>query len=970
MNLQSKSALRNGIAFGMFLGIAALAQPALAQDATPADNQPAAGSSNTSNSSSETIVVTGSRIRRDEFTSSSPVQVITAETATLEGLVDAAEILQGSSIANGSAQLNNQFGGYVVEGGTGIESVSLRGLGAQRSLVLLNARRPGPAGVRGQVGAFDLNVIPTSAVQRYEILKDGASSVYGSDAVAGVVNIITRDRIDKPELTWEYHQPLDKGGETYSLDGAFGLNFDRGNIVVSGQYQIREALKVGDRDYLSCPQDLVYDRTSGAQIDRADHSILAGTSLAGCNNIYFNTVIDAFTGLRYIPSPNGVSVGPIPGYRPRANQTYAQGDPNTAYYEDVLNSPLYASTDAINRQERGTIFITSNFNFDALGGVTWNNELLYTHRHTTSDGWRQFFPLIADPALGAYANSPDYSPAFLLSQPVTIWPSNDEANIDYVSFSSQLDGHLTSNWTWTLIGTYSRSDGVYEGNSIIASQSGDANYDDNAPVYDPFSPDFLSGNYGQAVYDHLTHNSRGETVYDQKVFTGYVTGDLFKLPAGSVSGVLGVEYRNYSIDDQPDQLAQNGDLWGESSALVTAGEDTVKEVFTELEVPILAGKPFFEALTLNASARAFDYDSYGSDSVWRVGLNWQINPLLRIRGTKGTSYRAPALYELYLGNQTAFLDQLAIDPCVDWANSTNQNVRQNCAAAGIPDDYTGAGASATIVSGGGAGVLKAETSQSYTIGVIFTPTALDFNVAVDYFEIVLNDEVAQLGADVILGGCYGANNYPNGFCDLFDRNAGNDPVQPYGITQVRDSYINVNQQITSGIDLTVRYDHDFDLGHLTFEGQVTWTKEDVAFLFDPSIESGFDTNDFNGTIGDPDFVGSTRLSFERGDWTYSWFADLVSRTSNVDFVTSNSDYTYFGRDATRKLYTEAIAYHDFTVRWRGATLTIIGGLENAFDEAPPTISTGVAQRRGNAALSGSQYDLRGRTAFVRFNKSF
>jgi iron complex outermembrane receptor protein len=141
----------------------------------------------------EEIVVTGSRIRRDEFTSASPVQVIDMEMSTLAGLIDTTEILQGSTVAANSSQINNLLGGFVVNGGPGVNTLDLRGLGANKTLVLLNGRRLNPAGTRGTVAAVDLNTLPASVIQRVEILKDGASSVYGSDAVTGVVNIITRD---------------------------------------------------------------------------------------------------------------------------------------------------------------------------------------------------------------------------------------------------------------------------------------------------------------------------------------------------------------------------------------------------------------------------------------------------------------------------------------------------------------------------------------------------------------------------------------------------------------------------------------------------------------------------------------------------------------------------------------------------------------------------------------------------------
>jgi iron complex outermembrane recepter protein len=964
MNFKRKFGLLGATILSVGFGAAA---PALAQD----DQNPTPAAAE--DTSDEEIVVTGSRIPQNEFTSPAPIQVINAETATLEGLADTADILQSSTIASGSFQINNQFGGFVVEGGTGAESVSLRGLGAQRSLVLLNGRRPGPAGVRGQVGAFDLNVIPSSIVQRFEILNTGASSIYGSDAVAGVVNVITLDRLDRPVLNVEYQQPFEQGGETIDINGAFGLNFDRGNIIIGAQYQERQDLSLGDRDYLSCAQDIIYDPVTGARIDQEDQSILAGTSLAGCpGNIYFNTVIDQVFGDRYVPDPaGGPGNGIIPGYRPRVT------DPT--FYEDVTNDARFLSTDAINYTERFSLYAASNFDLDILGGVKWTNEVLYNNRQTTSEGWRQFFPQIGGASAGffidpyyAYDNDPGFDLAGpglenLVFLPVTLWPSNDQVEIDYLALSSQLEGDITANWSWTVSGTYSRSDGEYRGNSINGALSGDVNYTEDAPDFNPLDPNFLSGNYG-SLYDILTVNTVGNTEYEQTVFNGYVSGDLFELPAGPLAVAFGAEYRNYSINDTPDALSQSGLAWEESSAQVTAGEDTVREVFAEVNVPVLRGAPLAEELTLTGSARAFDYDTSGSDSVWSAGFNWQVMPLLRFRGTTGTSYRAPALYELFLGDQSAFAGQFSIDPCIDWGLSTNPNVQLNCAAEGIPDNYQGLSASATVLTGGGLGVLKPETSEARTFGMIFTPTSLNLSVAIDYFEMQVNDQVAQLGAGSILGGCYGANNYPNVFCTLFDRNPASHPTDPFAITEVRDSYINVNEQSTRGIDLSVRYEHEFDFGNLTFEGQATWTLEDVLQLFDPSLESGFDTSEFNGTIGDPDLVANTRVSLERGDWTYSWFMDFINATSHRPFADENVDY--LGTPGRRIVTTDPVVYHDASIRWEGETVTVIFGVQNVFDEPPPIVSTDVTTRRGNVPLGGTQYDLRGRTGFLRFSKTF
>ncbi|NBC21511.1 MAG: TonB-dependent receptor [Alphaproteobacteria bacterium] len=981
-----------GVAGGSLLFSTAMAQETATDEAADTVERTEQVSEETE-SRQEKVVVTGSLLRRDEYSSASPIQVINAEVSTLEGLVDTADILQGSSVAAGSVQFNNQFNGFVVEGGTGIQSISLRGLGAQRSLVLLNGRRPGPAGTRGQVGSFDLNVIPRSVITQVDILKDGASSIYGSDAVAGVANIITRTSVDEPEITVQYNQPFEDGGEQFSIDGAYGLNFDTGNIVLAAQYTLQEDLSVGDRDFLKCPQDIVFDASSGERIDREDRSILAGTSLGGCSsgNVYHNTVIDLFSGLRYIPAPDGVTqvsnpfglpAPGIEGYRPRANEGY-DGPGGQAFYEDVLNNERYLTQDAINKNETTSFYATSDFELDILGGINWDTEFLYTRRDTQAEGWRQFFPQIGGATVGgfglSYANDPGYdNPYQTLALPVMLFPSNTDIEVDYYSIATGVEGEFNlggaaggffDDWAWSADFVTSKSDGSYGGLAILASESGDINFDSDAPNYDPFDPAVLSGE-DTSFYDVVGSNEVGNTTYEQTLINAIVTGPLFSLPAGDVQIALGTEWREFSIDDQPSEASQNGDLWGSSSAQVTKGEDNVVEWFTELEVPLLKGAPLAEEVSLNGSFRTFNYASYGVDDVYKLGLNWQVNPTLRLRATQGTSYRAPALYELFLGNQTSFLGQTAIDPCIDWGNSSNENIRTNCAADGIPADYAGASASATIISGGGRDVLDAETSDATTIGLVYTPTFSDLSIAIDYFEITVNDQVGQLGASAILGGCYAAENFPNAFCDLFGRTPGDSPDQlaRFGVTEVNDSFINVNEQTTEGIDISARYQRSFDFGDIIGELQATRTLEDIQLLFDSQEESGFETDDFNGTIGDPEWVANGRVSLERGDFTYSWLFDYVGETSNA-VLFDDLEFSYFGRDATQIYDAESRFYHDISVQWEGDKITITGGIANLLDEEPPVISDGTDTRRGNVPLVG-QYDIIGRTAFVRATKRF
>ncbi|MEM7329402.1 MAG: TonB-dependent receptor [Pseudomonadota bacterium] len=917
----------------------------------------------------EKIVVTGSLLQRSDFTSASPIQVISAETASLEGLISTADILQGSSLAAGSTQLNNQFGGFVIDGGVGIRSVSLRGLGDQRTLVLLNGRRPGPSGVGGAVGAFDLNVIPDSAVTRYEILKDGASTVYGSDAVGGVVNVITRTVIDRPELTVRANVPFESGGESLAVDGAFGLNFDTGNIAVSSQYTLREDLSIGDRDFLRCSKDLIKG-TNGALIDRDDRSINAGTSNDNCENIYANTYLDYFaSSQRYVPSPDGVTEGPVDGYRLRTNSSYLTSADGQAYFEDDLYDPRVNSADALNKTELVSIFATSDFSFDVFGGVNWLGEVLYTNRKTTSEGWRQFFPVIGGTGTG-FEYSSDYENAYGgLIRPVVAFPSNTEIDIDYLSAATTLSGGFSSvntlaDWVWALDLSYSRSDGDRLSNKILSDRSGDLLQTIIAPTFNPLTPEWLNGT-DTSWYEDVQSFETDNTVYEQTVLQGRVTGPLYTLPAGDILAAIGMEGRQYSIDDKPSENSIAGNLWGSSSALPTKGEEDVFEIFGEVEIPLLKGAPSAEELSVNLSARAFNYSTYGTGDVWKVQANWQVTPEVRFRATHGKTFRAPALFETFQGETTGFLSQTSIDPCVDWGESSNANVRANCAALGIPETYAGASTSATIVTLGGGSSLAPETAESETIGVIFTPTFLNVSLAIDYFNIKVEDQIAQLSGASVVAGCYRSENFPNAFCNLFERNSATDP-EPFAITSVIDRYLNINSQKTDGVDITVRFEEDYSIGTVLFEGQATYTDTDFLRLFDSSEESGFDVEDFNGTIGDPEWVWNTRLSLERGDFTYSWFMDYLGVGDNA--VLASSEVTYQGLDGIADRKVEPVLYHDASLRWEGDTLAITAGMQNIFDEAPPTISAGV-QRRGLMPLQQG-YDLLGRSAFVEVTKKF
>ena len=906
------------------------------------------------------VTVSGSLLPRVEYQTTVPIQSVNIKADVSAGLFGTADMLQSTAVAAGATQINNQFSGYIVGGGTGIQTIDLRGLGANRTLVLLDGQRPGPAGTRGQTGAgFDLNVVPSVILQRVEIVKDGSSSIYGSDAISGVVNLITKEKMDRPEFTTAITFPSKSGGKQVTASLGTGWNFESGNIVLAAQFQEQFPLQLGQRDYTKCPQDLVWGK-DGQRIDRKDFSILKGTRLAGCNNLYANTIIDYFDfGTRYVPSADGSTVGPFAGYHPRPNPstTYADGNPNGAYYEDVLNYPFSGDEWLINRNRNSSLYASSRFHF---GDVGWTNQFLFNHRQTNTHGFRQFFPTVYDPNSGSY---------YL---PIMPFPSNVEEKVNYYYLRSELDGAFgDSSWSWNVNATHSRSQGTYSTVGIDARVSGDLTLDANTlglPPVNYFDPGYLSGQKMSQLVDAIGIRSTGRTDYTQSTVKAVVNGDLFSLPAGYVSAAFGAEYRHYKIDDEPSEASRNGWLWGSSSAQVTKGADHVSEVFGEVGIPLLSDVTGFKSLTADISARRFKYASVGSAAnVWKYGLNWQINDSWRLRGTIGTSYRAPALYELYLGNQTGFLGQISIDPCIQWADSTNDFIRKNCAAAGIPGDYAGGGASATVYQGGGKGFLDPETSRAKSVGVVWTPSA-EFNVAVDYFDYHIEGEISTLGASDILYGCYGRPTYPNAFCDLFNRNAPDAAANANQITDVHATYININSERTRGYDLQVNYNHDYSFGQLVADAQVTYTIEDSQQLFDSAQASGYSSTDFVGYIGRPKTVGIADVRLKRGNWTYSWQGQYVSTTRNKDI---DPTFTYFGyANAGRDITAGWQFRHSVSVGYEAGHWEWLFGIRNLFDKAPDLISSGVDSRKGNVPLNASQYDWYGRTFFLRANYKF
>ncbi len=993
-------------------------------------------------STGEPIIVTGSRIRRNETTSSSPLQIIDPELARRLGASDTAEIVQNSPIANGSSQITSAISSNAISnGGQGVQTVSLRGLGASRTLVLLNGRRAGPAGTRGAVTAFDLNVIPSSLVDRVEILKDGASSVYGSDAIAGVVNIYTKTDTDGLILDGFVNTPFDSGGEEYSVSAAWGKDFGRGHITLAGEYYRQNELERRDRDYLGCNYDYLFSTADGNErIDLVDPrtgelACTGGTAwghvwayfannVPPTSNIFTLFQFDYDNNLGNFVAPAGPAVAPFdvaapPGWFPVGRRTPLS--------EGVVNQyhPFEQKSSVIPQTNRYTAYLDGSF--ELTDSIELYGEGLFNRRNTYVDGQRQFYnfgytgqyaPGDLDDPFPGWGSAPGevafLSPTGILDQ------ADQEITVDYYRGVLGAKGNITDKIGFDIHGQYSRSEGEYRLQQtlqdVITQQTDRAYGYGCAGLVSPISqkpclqinwvdPRIMAGDFTQAEADYFSEWETGNTLYTQKFVEASTSGRLFDLwGAGDIGFAIGGVIREDFIDDQPghitNALVPGGDpnnpddivdnaFANAFSSKRTTGKQITKELFGELEIPILTNKPFFQELTLSGAARVTNVkairasdgvsDTSNGNVTYKGMVNWQVNDWVRLRGTYGTSFRAPALFEQFLAGQVTSSRQSSIDPCVNLVqnladNVITQRVFDNCVADGIPLTLDGTGIQANVFTSGGLGRLDPEKSRAFTASIILTPQiGAGTNVAltVDYFDIRVRGEIRRLGAYDILFGCYDSENFPNDpLCDQFERGQDGNPDN---VKNVRTGFVNIDEQNNRGLDFTLRIRQDLaKLGSLSFLGQATYQTKD-------NILDVFGSDDLNGEVGDPKFTANLNFGWEKGGTTLLYGLDIIGKSSSVDQYIEdfgqlcNDDAevvsTYNGVAPCVRPTTPAIFYHRVSLTQEiDDRFEITAGVSNIFDTHPPEVS-GLTTAFG-ATPFVSQYDLVGRRAFIRAKAKF
>ncbi|MCC5869075.1 MAG: TonB-dependent receptor [Gammaproteobacteria bacterium] len=950
----------------------------------------------------DTITVTGSRIRRDEYTSSSPITVITSERTQLAGLLTTEEILQKSTIASGQ-QVNDSFSGFVTDGGAGANAISLRGLGAQRTLVLVNGKRWTPSGIQGFTNNVDLSAIPSSIISRIEILKDGASSIYGADAVAGVVNVITREALDGLQLNAQIQATGEGGGERYVFDASWGKVADRGSISFSAQFAKQESLQAADRRWSACPQiPRLTDQDGDGTIDNTDP--FTGEPLC-FDMIYGLAVSQGFGFIRYEPTLTDLTDTTSPFFDPGPA---AFGIPLwTRAPESGLfkpsGAPLFDNEGPFYLDERGPgirniqtpnelISLTSFGQIDLDIGSGQSKayyEAFYNSRKTrASSGYRQFFPVTLPITADGAALHP-YNPfaslifteGFLPAVAQPVLPSYELldprtlVDVDRYNIFAGLEGDIGSTgWFYDVVVGYGRSSGTYRSqqflddrveaavNGIVFNADGDvvcapavlAQFPDCVPANLWTEDALLRGRLPADVLAFIRKDTEGRTVYEGVSASAYVTGELFSMPAGAVNAVFGAEFREESINDVPDPDAQANNFWGFTTSGITKGRDTVTEVFTEIEVPLLSGMRFAEELTVTGAARWTDYKSFGSDTTYKLGLTYTVTPQVLLRSSFGTSFRAPALFEQFLADSTGFASNLN-DPCINYGSTANpgDNLFENCAAEGLPPDFTAP--SSILAITGGASDLEAETSDAFTLGLAYTPDWADISFAIDYFDIKLKDTVASPSVGFILSECYNSQNFSSPFCT---RIPGRDPQGE--LISVDSSFVNVGRQQTRGVDLNAVYQREFPIGRLTIDGTATYIDRQSFELFDQFTS-------LEGRWGFPRWSAQGQTRFDWRDWRFAWTQNFIGKSKEQPTFDPGT------QNLNRNNRTPNYLTHTLSTRYTAASWQVIFTVRNVFDKSPPIVPTGLGAQGATRFLNtlpGVGYDLFGRTYVAQFAYGF
>lgn len=952
----------------------------------------------------EEVVVTGSRIKRADLDSASPITVLQRDDLVLSGMTDVGDLLQSMPSMSGSP-----IGTTTNNGGNGSVQIDLRGMGPTRTLTLVNGQR--------MVDAGDFQTIPATMIERVEILKDGASATYGADAVAGVVNIITRTDFEGVEVFAQSADWTDSAGEQNTTGLIAGKTFDGGHFVFGAEFVNQHEAYQRDVpwDYM---QNSYYIYPEGCENQVA--APYDGSASGGCypigssripesrlsfldvTSLYANPDVNAppNSGGRFEPTPAQIAANQLGSLRP----VYLIGTAASAPYEvgSIIahdgRTYNYAPVNYLQTPyERTNLFAEGRF--EVVDDVYFRTEI----RGNTRTSAQELAPLPftgGDPMYDGNFMGIPYTGVsednYYLRRAIDAHnAANPGANFEYIPLDQPRRRMIETNRRFTqevqqyqflaeLSGTINDIDwqvfynegyrnridndfGQFSGVRLFNALGPSADLDANGQpecytdITDPSTlivgcvPLNLFGGGvvdagGSVVTSTLTADMINYVSLDtvdtftsrQRIFGATVSGGGVDLPGGELGWAAGYSHWNNSFNYTPDSAKTIGAVTGNVGA-GTDGSLTNDSVFGEVLAPVFDNGE--QSVLLKGGLRWDDWDAFDGDTTWQVGVEFNVVQDFKLRATGGTIFRAPTVGALYGGLVDTF--PTYSDPCIPPAG---QALPAGCAQTGVQLD------SQLHALVGGNPNLQPETGDTVTAGMVWTPTFGDHGVSltVDYWKIDLEDGISSLGAQFILDDCYLAGNAQS--CALITRKA------DFSIDTVLDGSLNVATQGAAGIDTEFRWTYASDMGQ--WQASFLWSHmlDRTKTAFPGSAEE-----DLAGRYTDPTAQDGGAYAENKINYSVRWMWNDLTVGYLGEFISALDADTFCNCGAGNQpdgSYIQSIdsfLYHDLVFSYDAPYgVTLSGGITNLTDEAPPYIEVGF-----NATTDPSTYRLFGRGYYLR-----
>ncbi|WP_444926731.1 TonB-dependent receptor plug domain-containing protein [Microbulbifer sp. TRSA002] len=953
----------------------------------------------------EEVVVTGSRIERANDISVSPVTSVSAEDLKVTGVVRVEDLL--SDLPQVAA---TQDAGQA-NGSTGTATISLRRLGSQRTLVLIDGRRM-PTGSPLEDGSgADLNQIPGALVERVEVLTGGSSATYGSDAIAGVVNFIMMDdfegvRFETQTSVYQHNNDnssMQRLVESYDFDVAdgnvtdgetndfsliLGANLDngRGNVTAYANYRKIDPVLQSDRDYSSCtlkgsPGSFECGGSSTVPWGRVtDFGVNSGDNTDG-----FDYSVDG-TGFTEYTRP--YNYGPL-NYFQRPDERWTMGA--FAHYD--INDNTEAYVQLMYADDRTVAQIAPSGAFFVTDDLYCGNPLLSDEQFEavcgvyglTKDNYVS--DLVVQRTNENTGEISEHNGALYIGRRnVEGGPRQDDLRHTTFRGVFGLRGDINDDWNYDVY--YQHSEVSLEQtylndmSSTHIRRALDVREDENGnpvcqSVLDGSDPScvpwniFQEGGVTQEAIDYLVLPLYARGTTEQEIISGYITGDLtsygWKLPSADngIAIVMGLESRRENLKYSPDAGFQSGDGAGQGGpTLPVDGSLSVKEVFGEMNIPIASGMTAIEYLGLELAYRYSDYSTDEQTNTYKVAADWQPTDNLKVRGSFQSATRHANIRELYRPQAISLFD-MTEDPCGSRTNSDGVIEEptaslEACMNSGITASTYGneidSPAGQYNYVGGGNQELVPEESETFSIGFVYSPSFVDgLTVSADYFNITVEDAIANIQPETILNKCIETGE--DRFCDSVSRgDNGNLWIGEAAITAID---VNIGYFETEGIDINTNY--GFDVGsygavdmNLIATYLTKWDQKE--FEGEPVEECA---GNWGGSCGTPTPEFSSTL---RTTWSTPWSLDLVATWRHIggvkDLGANNADF-------------ESVNYLDLAASWGlSEKVTVRGGINNIFDKEPPLTADAGSSIYGNGNTFPGVYDALGRYAFLGLTADF